>query len=67
MRKQEALYHINHLINLNEGDDKQALKIAKKSIKKEYKYKFWANVVIFIGILIIFGSFVLMAKFMYYR
>lgn len=47
------------------GEDRKALEIAKKAVSKEYRFKFWANVVIFTSVLIIFGSFVVMSYFIY--
>lgn len=47
------------------GEDRKALEIAKKSISKEYRFKFWANVIILIATAIMFGSFVAMAYFIY--
>ncbi|HDK7162130.1 TPA: hypothetical protein PTV34_003497 [Clostridium botulinum] len=65
MKRREALYHIDLMLERNTGEDKKALNVAKKSILKEYRFKFWANVIILIATIIIFGSFVLMTYFMY--
>ncbi len=46
-------------------DDIKALKIAKKAVSKEYRYRFWANLVLAIIVLIIFGSFIVMSYFIY--
>lgn len=67
MKRIEVLYHIDSLMDKNIGEDKQALAIAKKAVSKEYRFKFWANIIIFITTTIIFGSFMLMAYFMYYK
>ncbi|NFD54649.1 hypothetical protein EXN53_02960 [Clostridium botulinum] len=65
MKRREVLYHIDLMLERNIGEDKKALNVAKKSILKEYRFKFWANVIILIATIIIFGSFVLMTYFMY--
>ncbi|MHB9937945.1 hypothetical protein CF098_07935 [Clostridium sporogenes] len=65
MKRREVLYHIDLMLEKNIGEDKRVLEIAKKSISKEYRFKFWANVIILIATTIIFGSFVVMSYFMY--
>ncbi|EQB4335464.1 hypothetical protein ACYJ2V_001151 [Clostridium botulinum] len=65
MKRREVLYHIDYLSEQYMGEDRKALEIAKKSISKEYRFKFWANVILFIATIIIFGSFVVMSYFIY--
>ncbi|EPY6430851.1 hypothetical protein [Clostridium sporogenes] len=65
MKRIEVLYRINFLMETSIGEDRKALEIAKKAVSKEYRFKFWANVVIFTSVLIIFGSFVVMSYFIY--
>ncbi|MDU1421958.1 hypothetical protein ACTQ4P_11970 [Clostridium sporogenes] len=65
MKRIEVLYRINFLMETSIGEDRKALEIAKKSISKEYRFKFWANVIILIATAIMFGSFVAMAYFIY--
>ncbi|AJD28559.1 hypothetical protein WBZ18_03585 [Clostridium botulinum] len=65
MKRIEVLYHIDSLTETSIGEDKKALKVAKKSILKEYRFKFWANVILLIATIIIFGSFVVMSYFVY--
>ncbi|NFD28821.1 hypothetical protein EXN57_02140 [Clostridium botulinum] len=67
MKRREVLYHIDLMLERNIGEDKKVLKVAKKSILKEYRFKFWANVILLIATVIMFGSFVAMSYFMYYR
>lgn len=67
MKRREILYHIDCLIGQHVGEDKQALKVAKQAVSKEYRYKFWTSIVMTISLAIIFGSFVLMSYFMYCR
>ncbi|NFQ84146.1 hypothetical protein FDG04_02210 [Clostridium sporogenes] len=67
MKRIEILYRIDSLIGQHVGEDRKALKEAKQAVSKEYRYKFWANVIILIATTIMFGSFMLMAYFMYYR
>ncbi len=65
MKRIEVLYHLDSLLERNIGEDKKALVVAKKAVSKEYRYKFWANVIILIATTIIFGSFVVMSYFIY--
>ncbi|WP_243158340.1 hypothetical protein [Clostridium sporogenes] len=76
MKRREVLRQLDDLIdnsksfissddNLIWEDDIKALKIAKKAVSKEYRYRFLANLILAIIVLIIFGSFVAMSYFMY--
>ncbi|MBY6950311.1 hypothetical protein [Clostridium botulinum] len=76
MRRREVLRQLDDLIDNSKSfissddysiweDDIKALKIAKKAVSKEYRYRFLANLVLAIIVLIIFGSFVVMSYFMY--
>ncbi|KOR24156.1 hypothetical protein [Clostridium sp. L74] len=77
MKRREVLRQLDSLIDnsksfiTNDDDnsiweeDIKALKIAKKAVSKEYRYKLLANLVLAIIVLIIFGSFVVMSYFMY--
>ncbi|MBY6899279.1 hypothetical protein HYH88_13790 [Clostridium botulinum] len=78
MKRREVLWQLDSLIDnsksliTSDGDynsiwegDIKALKIAKKAVSKEYRYRFWANLVLAIIVLIIFGSFVVMSYFIY--
>ncbi|MBO0555737.1 hypothetical protein EXQ37_11070 [Clostridium botulinum] len=65
MKRREVLYHIDLMLDKNIGEDKKVLEVAKRSILKEYRFKFWANVILLIATLIIFGSFVVMSYFIY--
>ncbi|ACO87257.1 hypothetical protein EXN00_13300 [Clostridium botulinum] len=78
MKRREVLWQLDSLINNSKSlitsdgdynsiweDDIKALKIAKKAVSKEYRYRFWANLVLAIIVLIIFGSFVVMSYFIY--
>ncbi|NFM30639.1 hypothetical protein FDC02_04885 [Clostridium botulinum] len=65
MKRREVLYHIDLMLERNIGEDKKVLEVAKKSILKEYRFKFWANVILLIATIIIFGSFVVMSYFIY--
>ncbi|AUM99625.1 hypothetical protein [Clostridium botulinum] len=79
MKRREVLWQLDSLIDnsksfiTNDDDnsiweeDIKALKIAKKAVSKEYRYRFLANLVLAVIVLIIFGSFVAMSYFMYYR
>ncbi|BDR81057.1 hypothetical protein [Clostridium tetani] len=68
MNKREVLEQLDSLIG-NEVwiKDVKALKIAKKIIKEEYKFKSLCMSIILFITIIIFGSFVAMTYFMYYR
>ncbi|MHB9951060.1 hypothetical protein CF055_18785 [Clostridium botulinum] len=77
MKRREVLWQLDSLIDnsksfiTNDDDnsiweeDIKALKIAKKAVSKEYRYRFLANLVLAVIVLIIFGSFVAMSYFMY--
>lgn len=65
MKRREVLYHIDLMLERNIGEDKKVLEVAKKSILKEYRFKFWANVILLIATAIMFGSFVVMSYFIY--
>ncbi|AJE09432.1 hypothetical protein [Clostridium botulinum] len=65
MKRRDVLYHIDLMLERNIGEDKKVLEVAKKSILKEYRFKFWANVILLIATAIIFGSFVVMSYFIY--
>ncbi|MCW6075513.1 hypothetical protein LAV44_09250 [Clostridium sporogenes] len=65
MKRREVLYHIDLMLERSIGEDKKVLEVAKKSILKEYRFKFWANVILLIATIIIFGSFVVMSYFIY--
>ncbi|EPY2285852.1 hypothetical protein ACXAT6_003104 [Clostridium sporogenes] len=65
MKRREVVYHIDLMLDKNIGEDKKALEVAKKSILKEYRFKFWANVILLIATAIMFGSFVVMSYFIY--
>ncbi|MBE6075915.1 MAG: hypothetical protein E7210_02225 [Clostridium lundense] len=65
MKRIEVLYHLDSLIERNIGEDKKALSVAKKAVTKEYRFKFWANVILLIATAIMFGSFVAMSYFIY--
>lgn len=69
MKRREVLWQLDSLIDNSQSfitaDDIKALKIAKKAVSKEYRYRFLANLVLAIIVLIIFGSFVVMSYFMY--
>ncbi|AKC63203.1 Uncharacterised protein [Clostridium sporogenes] len=71
MKRREVLWQLHSLIDNSQrfitADDIKALKIAKKAVSKEYRYRLLANLVLAIIVLIIFGSFVAMTYFMYYR
>ncbi|NFC47391.1 hypothetical protein EXN05_08960 [Clostridium botulinum] len=79
MKRREVLWQLDSLIDNSKSfitnnddnsiweDDIKALKIAKKAVSKEYRYRFWTNLVLAVIVLIIFGSFVAMSYFMYYR
>ncbi|RXM79606.1 hypothetical protein DP144_02015 [Clostridium tetani] len=68
MNKREVLEQLDSLID-NEVwiKDVRALKIAKKIIKEEYKFKSLCMAITLFITMIIFGSFVAMTYFMYYR
>ncbi|MDU5117195.1 MAG: hypothetical protein E6274_03170 [Clostridium sp.] len=76
MKRREVLRQLDSLIDNSKSfiteddysiweDDIKALKIAKKAVSKEYRYRFLANLVLAIIVLIIFGSFVAMSYFIY--
>lgn len=65
MKRREVLYHIDLMLERNIGEDKKVLEVAKKSILKEYRFKFCANVILLIATAIMFGSFVAMSYFIY--
>ncbi|BAQ36508.1 hypothetical protein CBB2_3505 [Clostridium botulinum] len=65
MKRREVLYHIDLMLERNIGEDKKVLEVAKRSILKEYRFKFWANVILLIATVIMFGSFVVMSYFIY--
>ncbi|WP_045517765.1 hypothetical protein [Clostridium sporogenes] len=76
MKRREVLRQLDDLIDNSKSfissddyliwkDDIKALKIAKKAVNKEYRYRFLANLVLAIIVLIIFGSFVVMSYFIY--
>ncbi|EPY2281768.1 hypothetical protein [Clostridium sporogenes] len=78
MKRREVLRQLDDLIDNSKSfissddysiweDGIKALKIAKKAVSKEYRYRLLANLVLAIIVLIIFGSFVAMTYFMYYR
>ncbi|AJD33049.1 MULTISPECIES: hypothetical protein [Clostridium] len=76
MKRREVLRQLDDLIDNSKSfissddysiweDGIKVLKIAKKAVSKEYRYRFLANLVLAIIVLIIFGSFVAMSYFIY--
>ncbi|MHB9924943.1 hypothetical protein [Clostridium botulinum] len=77
MKRREVLWQLDSLIDnsksfiTNDDDnsiweeDIKALKIAKKAVSKEYRYRFLANLVLAVIVLIMFGSFAVMSYFIY--
>ncbi|NME95325.1 hypothetical protein HF847_04870 [Clostridium cochlearium] len=78
MNKREVLEQLDSLIDNSKSfidhdcdevwiKDVRALKIAKKIIKEEYKFKSLCMAITLFITIVIFGSFVAMTYFMYYR
>lgn len=78
MKKKEVLEQLDSLIDnsrsfITDGcdsiweEDIEALEIAKKAVNKEYRFQFLCMLVTLAITIVVFGSFVGMTYFMYYR